>query len=61
MYYCFCFITIPSFIEQPRDVDSVVGGGALFSCRATGYPRPNIIWKKNGRLVNEIFELHMPK
>ena len=52
---------MPSFIEQPRDVDSVAGGGALFSCRATGYPRPNIIWKKNGRLVSEIFELHMPK
>lgn len=45
------FLVLPSFTEQPRDIDAIIESVALFNCRATGFPRPNIIWVKSGQLV----------
>uniref|UniRef100_V9GWB1 Cell adhesion molecule-related/down-regulated by oncogenes n=1 Tax=Ectopleura larynx TaxID=264052 RepID=V9GWB1_9CNID len=42
---------IPSFIERPSNVDVIVGSIARFNCRGNGYPKPQILWIKNGQLI----------
>lgn len=44
---------IPTFLETPTNIDAIVDSIALFNCRATGYPRPSVIWVKNGQLIQE--------
>lgn len=40
--------SIPSITSQPSDLSAAVGGPALFTVVATGYPAPTYQWKKNG-------------
>lgn len=38
-------------MEGPRDVEVTFGGSAVFTCRASGDPKPKIVWMKDS---NEI-------
>ena len=38
---------------QPRDFRKKKGSQVRFRCRATGLPRPDILWFKNGEILNE--------
>ena len=43
-----CLLVPPTFAERPSDQSVVEGGEAIFTCRATGQPRPVITWYKDG-------------
>ena len=38
----------PSIVLDPNSAEVAVGGSVEFSCNATGYPLPNILWLRNG-------------
>ncbi|XP_062571039.1 myosin light chain kinase, smooth muscle-like isoform X2 [Saccostrea cucullata] len=42
----------PDFILKPHTVEVKSGGSAIFLCRVTGFPTPNIVWTTNGRTIN---------
>ena len=47
----------PAFLSivksQPKIFNRPLGSQVRFRCRASGSPRPNIIWYKNGELLRE--------
>ncbi|XP_059088461.1 peroxidasin-like isoform X1 [Tigriopus californicus] len=42
----------PIFLEEPTDSDVTPGGTIRFRCRASGSPSPEIVWKKDGVLLD---------
>ena len=38
----------PSIVLDPSSAEVAVGGSVEFSCNATGYPPPDILWLRNG-------------
>ena len=38
----------PSIVLDPSRAEVAVGENVEFSCNATGYPPPNILWLRNG-------------
>ena len=47
----YCFADHPKILSAPSPQQVVEGNGAILFCNATGYPEPNVTWKKQG---NEI-------
>lgn len=46
--------TVPPRIEEgARLMTGTVGSTARISCNATGEPRPDVTWLKDGRLIRE--------
>ena len=42
------FIAVPPYwIDEPRDVSVLLGQPLAVSCRADGYPKPNVTWSRN--------------
>ncbi|XP_041119579.1 obscurin-like protein 1 isoform X2 [Polyodon spathula] len=46
----------PRFLIKPLSVRVGRGEDAVFSCKLWGKPRPEIIWEKDGKKLNDIFE-----
>ncbi|CAB1426647.1 unnamed protein product [Pleuronectes platessa] len=46
----------PRFLIKPLSTRAGRGEDAVFSCKLWGKPRPEVIWEKDGRKLNEIFE-----
>ncbi|KAM4731326.1 obscurin-like protein 1 [Anableps anableps] len=46
----------PRFLIKPLSTRVGRGEDAVFSCKLWGNPRPEVIWEKDGRKLNEIFE-----
>ena len=40
--------TPPHIVLDPRNAEVAVGGSVEFSCNATGFPPPDILWFKDG-------------
>ena len=38
----------PHIVLDPRNAEVAVGGSVEFSCNATGFPPPDILWLKDG-------------
>ena len=41
----------PDFVLDPQSTEVVIGGTVEFSCNATGFPTPEIVWLRNGSVV----------
>ncbi|XP_063235498.1 titin isoform X2 [Bacillus rossius redtenbacheri] len=50
----------PSFITPLRDIAVVSGQTARFECIVQAEPQPNILWSKNGRIIenSEDYQIH---
>ncbi|MGH0116900.1 UNVERIFIED_CONTAM: hypothetical protein FKN15_040889 [Acipenser sinensis] len=46
----------PHFLIKPLSVRVSRSEDAVFSCKLWGKPRPEIIWEKDGKKLNDIFE-----
>ncbi|XP_036965245.1 obscurin-like protein 1 isoform X8 [Acanthopagrus latus] len=46
----------PRFLIKPLSTRVGRGEDAAFSCKLWGNPRPEVVWEKDGRKLNEIFE-----
>ncbi|KAM7380834.1 hypothetical protein PAMP_004106 [Pampus punctatissimus] len=46
----------PRFLIKPLSTRAGRGEDAVFSCKLWGSPRPEVVWEKDGRKLNEIFE-----
>ncbi|XP_042281914.1 obscurin-like protein 1 isoform X1 [Thunnus maccoyii] len=46
----------PRFLIKPLSTRVGRGEDAVFSCKLWGSPRPEVVWEKDGRKLNEIFE-----
>ncbi|XP_012689422.2 obscurin-like protein 1 isoform X7 [Clupea harengus] len=46
----------PRFLIKPLSTRVARGEDAVFSCKLWGNPRPEVVWEKDGRKLNEIFE-----
>ncbi|XP_029314435.1 obscurin isoform X8 [Cottoperca gobio] len=46
----------PRFLIKPLSTRAGRGDDAVFSCKLWGNPRPDVVWEKDGRKLNEIFE-----
>ncbi|XP_025999641.1 obscurin-like protein 1 isoform X10 [Astatotilapia calliptera] len=46
----------PLFLIKPLSTRVGRGEDAVFSCKLWGNPKPEVIWEKDGRRLNEIFE-----
>ncbi|KAM3862349.1 obscurin-like protein 1 [Diretmus argenteus] len=46
----------PRFLIKPLSTRVGRGDDAVFSCKLWGNPRPDVVWEKDGRKLNEIFE-----
>ncbi|XP_047456758.1 obscurin-like protein 1 isoform X10 [Mugil cephalus] len=46
----------PRFLIKPLSTRVGRGDDAVFSCKLWGNPRPEVVWEKDGRKLNEIFE-----
>uniref|UniRef100_A0A3B4G429 Obscurin-like protein 1 n=1 Tax=Pundamilia nyererei TaxID=303518 RepID=A0A3B4G429_9CICH len=46
----------PLFLIKPLSTRVGRGEDAVFSCKLWGNPKPDVIWEKDGRRLNEIFE-----
>nr|XP_054602439.1 obscurin-like protein 1 isoform X8 [Nothobranchius furzeri] len=46
----------PRFLIKPLSTRVGRGEDAAFSCKLWGSPRPEVVWEKDGRKLNEIFE-----
>ena len=53
LYYFFVSLSIhsvdqsPEIVNVPVNQTAVLGSNVTFNCTATGYPKPNITWKKD--------------
>lgn len=46
----FSFTVPPTFVKTPTNIEvSVTDRQVLFRCIATGYPKPSITWRKDGK------------
>ncbi|CAH0391953.1 unnamed protein product [Bemisia tabaci] len=44
----------PSFVEKMKDKEAKPGEAVVLECMATGLPKPNLVWSKNGeRITNQ--------
>ena len=41
----------PYFVLDPQNNEVAIGGTVEFSCNATGFPPPEIVWMRNGSVV----------
>ncbi|XP_071837121.1 peroxidasin homolog isoform X3 [Apostichopus japonicus] len=41
-------LIVPTFVREPQSVTVLEGGTVEVHCSATGYPQPDIHWRKNG-------------
>ncbi|XP_029980227.1 obscurin-like protein 1 [Sphaeramia orbicularis] len=46
----------PRFLIKPLSTRAGRGEDAVFSCKLWGNPKPEVVWEKDGRKLNEIFE-----
>ncbi|XP_056280837.1 obscurin isoform X3 [Pseudoliparis swirei] len=46
----------PLFLIKPLSTRAGRGNDAVFSCKLWGNPQPEVVWEKDGRKLNEIFE-----
>ncbi|XP_034417778.1 obscurin-like protein 1 [Cyclopterus lumpus] len=46
----------PRFLIKPLSTRAGRGDDAVFSCKLWGNPQPEVVWEKDGRKLNEIFE-----
>ncbi|XP_058642742.1 obscurin-like protein 1 isoform X11 [Onychostoma macrolepis] len=46
----------PRFLIKPLSTRVGRGDDAVFSCKLWGNPRPEVMWEKDGKKLNEIFE-----
>ncbi|XP_069053244.1 obscurin-like protein 1a isoform X2 [Lepisosteus oculatus] len=46
----------PRFLIKPLSTRVGRGEDAVFSCKLWGKPRPEVIWEKDGKKLNDIFE-----
>ncbi|ROL50409.1 Obscurin [Anabarilius grahami] len=46
----------PRFLIKPLSTRVGRGEDAMFSCKLWGNPRPDVMWEKDGKKLNEIFE-----
>ncbi|XP_078795464.1 obscurin-like protein 1 isoform X22 [Oryzias latipes] len=46
----------PRFLIKPLSTRVGRGEDAVFSCKLWGNPKPEIVWEKDGRKLNDIFE-----
>ncbi|XP_043104263.1 obscurin-like protein 1 isoform X13 [Puntigrus tetrazona] len=46
----------PRFLIKPLSTRVGRGEDAVFSCKLWGNPRPEVMWEKDGKKLNEIFE-----
>lgn len=50
---CVVVVLQKEFIVQPSDVELAEGEAAVLNCvPPTGRPEPNVLWKKDGLLIN---------
>ena len=48
-----------SFLEHPVPTVISVGENATLSCSAVGFPAPDIVWTRDGGVVNESVEIEI--
>ncbi|XP_072301442.1 obscurin-like protein 1 isoform X6 [Eucyclogobius newberryi] len=46
----------PRFLIKPLSTRAGRGEDAVFSCKVWGKPKPDVIWEKDGKKLNDIFE-----
>ncbi|XP_055018218.1 obscurin-like protein 1 [Boleophthalmus pectinirostris] len=46
----------PRFLIKPLSTRAGRGEDAVFSCKIWGNPKPDVVWEKDGKKLNEIFE-----
>ncbi len=48
------YSVVPTITEEPAQIAGIAGDTVNFSCSATGYPLPDIVWyTRGGREVND--------
>lgn len=43
----------PKFIVEIQTVEATIGESAKFTCKATGQPKPQILWFKNDKEISK--------
>ncbi|KAK7938649.1 hypothetical protein WMY93_001975 [Mugilogobius chulae] len=46
----------PRFLIKPLSTRAGRGEDAVFSCKIWGNPKPDVVWEKDGKKLNDIFE-----
>eukprot|EP00118_Oscarella_pearsei_P016146 m.151751 g.151751 ORF g.151751 m.151751 type:complete len:140 (+) comp38582_c0_seq64:1606-2025(+) len=44
-------LVLPSIVERPQEVKSLLGKSVEFRCTAFGFPVPEITWMQSGRVI----------
>lgn len=47
-FFINCATVVPVFEVEPQSLTVLEGGTVELHCSATGYPEPDIHWRKNG-------------
>ena len=50
----YILLAVPSFVDYPKSQNVTYSNDIILSCNGTGKPLPNIIWIKDGRILNNI-------
>lgn len=52
LFFIFYSLGKPQILEEPTDIEVTFGGTAVFSCRVTGDPAPDITWMLNSNEIH---------
>ena len=47
----FFFVVRPKFTKTSGNTEAISGNAVRLFCRVSGFPRPTVVWKKNGRIM----------
>ena len=46
-----CFLVRPRFTKTSGNTEAISGNAVRLFCRVSGFPRPTVLWKKDGHIL----------